>query len=226
MYLSSTLRSRRIASCYYIFSFFSLFLSYGEVKAGCEINRLLLYIEMEGGVVLAVPWTTIKTEFLETGASYEFLAKKHGCAKQTIANRAHREGWAQIKKDRERDACEKIAEEMQKERENSAVSIAKQKNECELLLWEITTKKLKSLRDNTDIRNVDAGDLRKLQQVFFDMASRYTVNSVGLDGEYDPLSCALDELAKKLDGRRAGRLGGNADKRETVANSCVSEDTV
>lgn len=151
---------------------------------------------------MAVDWYAIKNEYLAGNESYAALANKYNVHKSTIANKASKEGWVQQREQRRRAD----ADERERKKGEMFARIAGDRERCETLIWEITRKKLQGLADEANIQLVETGDLRRLQQIYSDMALSGVSNAAGMQEEDDPLTQALNEIAEKLD-----RADENAD---------------
>lgn len=149
---------------------------------------------------MSVDWLAIKTEYLTGNGSYATLAKKYGVHKSTIANKAGKEGWTEQREEQRR---RNVYESEQRKKEMLA-KVADAKEDCESLIWEITRKKLQNLADETPIEDVEAAELRRLQQIYSEMAVNGVSSIAGMAEDDDPLTKALNEIADKLD-------RGNAD---------------
>lgn len=144
---------------------------------------------------MAVDWLSIKTEYLTGNGSYAALAEKHGIHKSTIANKAREEGWVEQREAQRRtnaNECERRKREM-------FAKVADAKENCESLIWEITRKKLQNLADETPIEDVEAAELRRLQQIYSEMSTNGVSSIAGMTEDDDPLTKALNEIADKLD---------------------------
>ena len=149
---------------------------------------------------MAVNWLAIKTEYLTGNGSYATLAEKYGVHKSTIANKAGEEGWVEQREEQRRANVN----EYERRKREAFAKVADAKEKCESLIWEITRKKLQSLADEMPIEDVEAAELRRLQQIYSDMSLNGVSNIAGMTEEDDPLTKALNEIAEKLD-------KGNAD---------------
>lgn len=149
---------------------------------------------------MSVDWLAIKTEYLTGNGSYAALAKKYGVHKSTIANKASKEGWTEQREEQRR----KNVYESERRKKEMLAKVADAKENCESLIWEITRKKLQNLADETPIEDVEAAELRRLQQIYSEMAVNGVSSIAGMAEDDDPLTKALNEIADKLD-------RGNAD---------------
>lgn len=144
---------------------------------------------------MSVDWLAIKTEYLTGNGSYAALAKKYGVHKSTIANKAGKEGWTEQREEQRR---RNVYESEQRKKEMLA-KVADAKESCESLIWEITRKKLQNLADETPIEDVEAAELRRLQQIYSEMSVNGVSSIAGMAEDDDPLTKALNEIADKLD---------------------------
>lgn len=149
---------------------------------------------------MSVDWLAIKTEYLTGNGSYAALAKKYGVHKSTIANKAGKEGWTEQREEQRR----RNVYESERRKKEMLAKVADAKENCESLIWEITRKKLQNLADETPIEDVEAAELRRLQQIYSEMAVNGVSSIAGMAEDDDPLTKALNEIADKLD-------RGNAD---------------
>lgn len=149
---------------------------------------------------MSVDWLAIKTEYLTGNGSYAALAKKYGVHKSTIANKAGKEGWTEQREEQRRTN----AHECERRKREMFAKVADAKENCESLIWEITRKKLQNLADETPIEDVEAAELRRLQQIYSEMSVNGASSIAGMAEDDDPLTKALNEIADKLD-------RGNAD---------------
>ena len=149
---------------------------------------------------MSVDWLAIKTEYLTGNGSYAALAKKYGVHKSTIANKAGKEGWTEQREEQRR----RNVYESERRKKEMLAKVADAKENCESLIWEITRKKLQNLADETPIEDVEAAELRRLQQIYSEMAVNGVSSIAGMAEDDDPLTKALNEIADKLN-------KGNAD---------------
>lgn len=148
---------------------------------------------------MAVNWLAIKTEYLTGNGSYATLAKKYGVHKSTIANKAGEEGWVEQRERRMQEIANECEQKTKERRTEIVTEASNVKANCETLIWEITRKKLQSLADEMPIEDVEAAELRRLQQIYSDMSLNGVSNIAGMTEEDDPLTKALNEIAEKLD---------------------------
>lgn len=149
---------------------------------------------------MSVDWLAIKTEYLTGNGSYAALAKKYGVHKSTIANKAGKEGWTEQREEQRR----RNVYESERRKKEMLAKVADAKENCESLIWEITRKKLQNLADETPIEDVEAAELRRLQQIYSEMSVNGVSSIAGMAEDDDPLTKALNEIADKLN-------RGNAD---------------
>jgi hypothetical protein len=73
--------------------------------------------------LFVVDWAKIRTEYIKTGLAYRKLAAKHNISFNTLKNRAIKEKWVELRKQKENKTTTKTIESLSDKESEQAISI-------------------------------------------------------------------------------------------------------
>ena len=137
-----------------------------------------------------VDWSEIKTEYVTGKSSYRELAKKYDVAVRTLADRAKKENWVELRKKHRNDVATITTQK-----------IAKQQAERTVKLMSATDKLLKKIEDTIEEMDTthELADCRLVKQLSSALKDIKDIQGCKTDQELREQEARIKLLEKQAD---------------------------